>query len=110
LFFDGQIDAILDRFADFKRVTLHTDPAAPRHETDLSQYGKVVELSPATLQLEVKRDRVIPVCKLLLDRFPVLDIDIQEVPIEEVIRRLFTRPGHADGSDAAGFPSGEPPP
>jgi ABC-type uncharacterized transport system ATPase subunit len=41
--------------------------------------------------LKVKRDRVIAVCKALLDELPVTDIDIQEVPIEEVIRRIFAR-------------------
>lgn len=39
----------------------------------------------------VKRDRVIPVCKALLDELPVNDIDIQEVPIEDVIRQIFAR-------------------
>ena len=43
------------------------------------------------VQLKVKRERVIPVCKALLDEMPVSDIDIQEVPIEEVIRRIFAR-------------------
>jgi ABC-type uncharacterized transport system ATPase subunit len=34
---------------------------------------------------------VIAVCKELLDKLPVSDIDIQEVPIEEVIRQIFAR-------------------
>jgi ABC-type uncharacterized transport system ATPase subunit len=34
---------------------------------------------------------VIAICKALLDDLPVTDIDIQEVPIEEVIRRIFAR-------------------
>ena len=41
--------------------------------------------------MEVKQDRVIPVGKTLFDELSVNDIDIQEVPIEEVIRRLFAR-------------------
>jgi len=49
------------------------------------------DLSPDGIQLKVKRDRVISVCKALLDELPVTDIDIQEVPIEEVIRRIFVR-------------------
>jgi ABC-type uncharacterized transport system ATPase subunit len=32
------------------------------------------------------------VCKALLDELPVSDLDIQEVPIEDVIRHLFARP------------------
>jgi hypothetical protein len=34
---------------------------------------------------------VISVCKMLLDELLVNDIDIQEVPVEEVIRQLFAR-------------------
>jgi len=48
-----------------------------------------VEQNRGSVKLKVKRERVIPVCKALLDEVPVSDIDIQEVPIEEVIRRIF---------------------
>jgi ABC-2 type transport system ATP-binding protein len=50
-----------------------------------------VEKTPGGIKLKVKRDRVIPVCKALLDELPVRDIDIEEVPIEDVIRQLFAR-------------------
>ena len=53
--------------------------------------GEVVAQEIGQVQLEVKRDRVIPVCKALLDQLPVSDIDIQEIPIEEVVRRIFVR-------------------
>jgi ABC-2 type transport system ATP-binding protein len=90
IFFDGQLAEVLDRFADVKTVTIQcaeggTIPA------DLERYGTVVERTPGTVKLKVKRDRVIAVCKALLDELPVTDIDIQEVPIEEVIRQLFAR-------------------
>jgi ABC-type uncharacterized transport system ATPase subunit len=39
----------------------------------------------------VKRDRFIAVCKALLDELPVSDIDIQAVPIEDVIHQIFAR-------------------
>ena len=60
-------------------------------ERNLDKYGDIVEQTPASITLKVKRDRVIPACKALLDELPVSDIDIQEVPIEEVIRRVFAR-------------------
>ena len=57
----------------------------------LSSYGEVVEQNSTAIKLKVKRDRVIAVCKALLDELPVTDIDIQEVPIEDVIRQIFAR-------------------
>jgi len=91
IFFDGLLSEVLDRFADFKLVTIHCEGRADCGPTDLSKYGEVVEKNPGRIQLKVKRDRVISVCKTLLDELPVSDIDIQEVPIEEIIRRIFAR-------------------
>src|SRR2546422_8690775 len=91
IFFDGRLSEILDRFADFKLVTIQCQGAANCSAEDLGKYGEVVEQNPGNIQIKVKRDRVIAVCKALLDELPVSDIDIQEVPIEEVIRRIFAR-------------------
>jgi ABC-2 type transport system ATP-binding protein len=91
IFFDGLLSEVLDRFADFKLVTIQCEGGVDCAAGDLSKYGEVVEKSPGNIRLKVKRDRVIPVCKMLLDELPVTDIDIQEVPIEEIIRRIFAR-------------------
>jgi ABC-2 type transport system ATP-binding protein len=91
IFFDGRLSEIVDRFADSKLVTIQCEGAAHCSADQLARYGEIVEQTPGTIRLKVKRDRVIPVCKALLDELPVSDIDIQEVPIEEVIRRIFAR-------------------
>ncbi|MCS7338519.1 MAG: ABC transporter ATP-binding protein [Verrucomicrobiae bacterium] len=91
IIFDGQLDAIVDQFADFKLVTIHYALGASCSAERLAGYGELIEHNPASAVLKVKRDRVISVCKALLDELPVSDIDIQEVPIEEVIRKIFAR-------------------
>jgi len=91
IFFDGRLSEVVDRFADAKLVTIHWEGAAQYSAERLAKYGELVEQNRGSVQLRVKRDRVIPVCKALLDELPVSDIDIQEVPIEEVIRRIFNR-------------------
>ena len=91
IFFDGKLSDIVDRFADFKLVTIQCPNADALAAEKLSGYGEVVEKNSAAIKLKVKRDRVIAVCKALLDELPVTDIDIQEVPIEDVIRQIFAR-------------------
>lgn len=91
IFFDGQLNDVVDRFADSKLVTIQCEGLAKCTPDQLAKFGQVVEQSPGTIRLQVRRDRVIPVCKALLDELPVSDIDIQEIPIEEVIRRIFVR-------------------
>jgi ABC-2 type transport system ATP-binding protein len=91
LFFDGQLSAVLDRFADFKLITIQCDAGKSCPREGLDKFGEVVEHTAATVKFKVKRDRVIAVCKALLDQLPVTDIDIQEVPIEDIVRQIFAR-------------------
>jgi ABC-2 type transport system ATP-binding protein len=91
LFFDGQLSAVLDRFADFKLITIQCDAAKSCPREGLDKFGEIVEHTAATVKFKVKRDRVITVCKALLDQLPVTDIDIQEVPIEDIVRQIFAR-------------------
>jgi ABC-2 type transport system ATP-binding protein len=91
IFFDGKLDEIVDRFADFKFVTIQCASTESYPNENLLRYGEVVEKTPSAITLKVKRDRVISACKALLDELPVTDIDIQEVPIEDVIRQIFAR-------------------
>lgn len=91
IFFDGQLSDVVDRFADFKLITIHGDAADIATTEQLARHGEVVEKTPGSIKLKIKRDRVIPACKALLDALPVRDIDIEEVPIEDVIRQIFAR-------------------
>jgi ABC-2 type transport system ATP-binding protein len=91
IFFDGKLEEIVDRFADFKLLTVHCAGAADCAPESLAKFGEVVEQNASSIKLKVKRDRVVPVCKALLDELPVQDLDIEEVPIEDVIRRIFAR-------------------
>ncbi len=89
--FDGQLSDVVDRFADFKLITIQFEGTGTYSAEAVAKYGELIEQSPGCLTFKVKRDRVIPACKALLDELPVSDIDIQEVPIEDVIRQVFAR-------------------
>jgi ABC-2 type transport system ATP-binding protein len=91
IFFDGKLSDVVDRFADFKLITIHCEKTDACAAADLAKYGEVVEKTDDHIRLKVKRDRVIPACKALLEELPVRDIDIEEVPIEDVIRQIFAR-------------------
>ncbi|MFN7140628.1 MAG: ATP-binding cassette domain-containing protein [Limisphaerales bacterium] len=91
IFFDGQLKDVVDRFADSKIISIVCETGTKCSADDLRKYGEVLEQTSARIQIKVKRDRVIPVCKALLDQLPVSDIDIQEMPIEDIIRKLFAR-------------------
>ena len=91
IFFDGLLADVIDRFADFKVITIQCEGADQHPAPSLTKHGEVVEQTAGMIRLKVKRDRVIAACKALLDELPVRDIDIQEVPIEDIIRQIFSR-------------------
>jgi ABC-2 type transport system ATP-binding protein len=96
IFFDGLLSTIIDRFADFKLITVQFGTPAGRTKEAFEKYGDVIEVTDAHLKLKTKRDRVIATCKALLDDLPITDIDIQEVPIEDIIRQIFDRTARAE--------------
>lgn len=91
IFFDGALSEVLDRFADFKLVTIHLQDHVAVDPAKLEGIGELVEKTELAVKFKVKRDRVTTACKQLLDTLPVQDIDIQEVPIEDIIRQIFAR-------------------
>ena len=86
IFFDGPLTKIIDRFSGYKLVSLTFEKEATR---DFSAFGEVIEQTPVSIQLKVSRGKVTETCRQLLEACYVSDINVQEVPVEEVIRQLF---------------------
>jgi ABC-2 type transport system ATP-binding protein len=86
IFFDGPLEEIVDRFSGYKILSLTFEKEAIR---DLSRFGEVTEQTPVSVQLKVPRAKVTETCRELLEACDVSDINVQEVPVEEVIRQLF---------------------
>jgi len=86
IFFDGALTSIIDRFSGYKILSLTFENQATR---DFSEFGQVIEQTPVSVQLKVPRARVTETCRQLLEACSVSDINVQELPVEEVIRQLF---------------------
>src|SRR5712692_7850949 len=86
IFFDGPLAQIIDRFSGRKILSLTFEKEATR---DLSAFGEVTEQTPVSVQLKVPRAQVTETCRQLLEACDVSDINVQEVPVEDVIRQLF---------------------
>ncbi|MDB6147135.1 MAG: transporter [Spartobacteria bacterium] len=86
IFFDGPLTSIIDRFSGHKILSLTFEQEVKR---DFSAFGEVIEQSPLSIQLKVPRAKVTETCRRLLEACDVSDINVQELPVEEVIRQLF---------------------
>jgi len=99
LFFDGPLDSIIDRFSGYKIISLSFEEGAA---CDFTEFGEVVEQKPMSVQIKVPRPQVTNIARKLLESCRVTDINVQELPVEEVIRQLF---GEHDAARAAAEPA-----
>jgi ABC-2 type transport system ATP-binding protein len=102
IFFDGPLDAIIDRFSSAKIISLTFEEGT---DCDFTRLGEVVEQKPMSVQLKVPRGKVTEIARQLLDNCRVTDINVQELPVEEVIRQLF---GQRDSSRSSTEPATPP--
>jgi ABC-2 type transport system ATP-binding protein len=56
IFFDGKLDDVIDRFANFKIITIACESGANCSSEKLQKYGEVIEQTPAHIKLKVVRD------------------------------------------------------
>ena len=98
IFFDGPLAQIIDRFSGHKIISLTFEKQETR---DLSAFGEVIEQTPVSIQLKVPRAKVTETCRQLLEACHVSDINVQEVPVEEVIRQLFGERNEKDRAAGA---------
>lgn len=87
IIFDGALEDLVKRFAKEKIIKVSLS-----HETDvkkLEEIGTVKKISFPQVTISVPRPAAAVAAAELLQDFPVEDLTIEEVPIEEVIRRVF---------------------
>jgi ABC-2 type transport system ATP-binding protein len=102
IFFDGPLSQIIDRFSQHKIISLTFEKEMAR---DFSAFGEVIEQTAVSVQLKVPRAKVTEICRQLLDACQVSDINVQELPVEEVIRQLFGERSRKDNAQPDSGPA-----
>jgi len=96
LTFDGLLGDLVRRLHPYRRVTLRLgEPAAPGALEALG--ARVVSVSDGIAVLQVGEASLKRVVASALERLPVVDLAVEDAPLEDVISDLFT-----------GRPTGEP--
>jgi viologen exporter family transport system ATP-binding protein len=87
ILFDGPLDVLGDRFAAYKTIEVAlADGIAP-----LESYGEVVERDGDRAKLRVPKAETPRVAARLLSEQQVLDLTIEDPPIEDVIELVFAQ-------------------
>jgi ABC-2 type transport system ATP-binding protein len=87
LLFDGALEELIGKFAKEKIIKARL--GNEDNIKDLERIGKVRKLSFPEVVISVPRETTAVAAAELLQNFPVEDLTIEEVPIEDIIRKVF---------------------
>jgi len=85
---DGSWDQIVRDFSDRKEIVLRFSGSPP--ELQGADWGEIISKDAVTLRLRVSFAQATAISRRALDLPGLEDIRIEAMPIEEVIRRVFT--------------------
>lgn len=97
LLFDGELQGLINTFARDKILSfVFSKPVGKRQ---LGQFGQVKELtedgSNLTATIAVPRSQATQIASQALAKLPIIDVTIEEVPIETIIREVFSHQNSA---------------
>ena len=95
LLYDGELGGLVEKFSADKTIVL----TLPDSEIDLSDYGRVSSRDSGRVTLQVPKVQASRVTARLLSDLPIIDLTIEDPPIEDVIEHVFadSRDGQAIG-------------
>jgi ABC-2 type transport system ATP-binding protein len=87
LLYDGPLTGLADQFAAYKTINVALEDG----QADLARYGEVIHRDGDWITLRVPKAETSQVAAQLLADHAVLDLTIEEPPIEDVIELVFAQ-------------------
>lgn len=88
IIYDGALAEIIKKYADYKIIKMTFEKTID--PTDVAPFGEIIESNKTYASLRVPKTEVAKRVSNILSKLPASDILVEEVPIEDVIRRMFT--------------------
>jgi ABC-type uncharacterized transport system, ATPase component len=87
LLFDGDLSALVQQFTAHKTIVVQLEDC----HADLHTYGEVINCEDGRFTLRVPKAQTAHVTERLLADLPIIDLLVEDPPIEEVIDQVFTQ-------------------
>jgi ABC-2 type transport system ATP-binding protein len=87
LLFDGDLVDLVQKFTSHKTIIVQLEDC----QADLHAYGEVLNCEDGRFTLHVPKSQTAHVTERLLADLPVIDLLVEDPPIEEVIDRVFSQ-------------------
>jgi ABC-2 type transport system ATP-binding protein len=96
--YDGGLSRITEQFGRWKLLKLQfTGNETP---DDLTDFGELTRVEGPVAELKVDRTRVPELLGTILNRYTIVDMSVQDPPLDQLIARVFEQ-GHARREEAS---------
>lgn len=99
IIYDGELQKLVDKYADYKVLTITFTKNIDSR--DFAGLGAVREFSPRRIVIAVDDKNVKKAAAKILKDMPVDDLLIDEMGVDEVIRRIFTEKAMRGGDNSS---------
>ncbi len=86
--YDGNLNKIIEKYARNKILSLNFTENIT--EKELQTYGQIKSFDDTQATLLVQRSEATKIAAKLLNKYKINDLNIEEVPIEAIIREIFS--------------------
>lgn len=87
ILYDGNLEQLVNRFAPSKNVKADLSSSFPLEK--LKSFGPVRSFDDVHVEWDIPRDQVSRQVAAILKDLPVVDLAVEEIPLEDVIRKIF---------------------
>lgn len=89
ILFDGKLQDIIEKYAEGKIVTIELSEEVDREKVE--KFGEIDRWEYPLVVMKVDRGNASKIAAKMLAELPIADVNIEEPPIEAIIRRVFSR-------------------
>lgn len=86
--FDGLLSNLTKKFAELKILKFVFENKISK--TDIKKFGEIVDGDGYSYTIKVSKEKYLSVASKILTTLPVTDLNIEDTPIENVIRQVYT--------------------
>ena len=92
LLYDGGLSGLVTQFSAYKTIAIDlANGPADIPAAGLGAYGDVIEQEGGRVKLRVRKQETAAITGRLLADLPIVDLTVEDPPIEEVIEKVFAQ-------------------
>jgi ABC-2 type transport system ATP-binding protein len=86
--FDGKLTQLTKKYTELKIIRFTLDKEI--NPQTVAKFGEFITTDPLSYSIKVPKDKYLKVASTIISTLPISDLNIEDTPIEDVIRQIYS--------------------